>query len=211
MLNFRKNNKSSDDILEEEEEKNDYFSGPDLPDEPKKQKTPPLQPEDPAYWLREEGQWEHLKPRRRRIPKWVYLTLTLILVLGCLAVWLRYFRPYIDEATQFGYIDNVQHRGTLFKSYEGTLLPYRSLMDTTKVYSHDFTFSTTNDSVGRKLMEYAHSGKPVSVRYRQFHATLPWRGETKTIITEVDTVEAELLLPPDRRPDTRTEAGMITH
>lgn len=207
MLNFnRKNNATSDDIIDDEE-RNDFFSGPDIPDEPKKPKQPVLHPEDPEYWLREESQWEHLQPRSR-FPMWFYIVAVVIVIAGGLAIWLRYFKPYIDEAQQFGYVDSVQHRGILFKTYEGNLLPYRSLMDTTRVYSRDFIFSVTNDTIGRALMTYSRTGKPICVKYRQYHSSMPWRGETKILIYDVDTVEAELLVPPDLRPDTRTNAGI---
>lgn len=200
MLRFNNN------APEEENEPNDYFSGPDVPDKPRKQKKPALHPDDPEYWKRDEDRWEHLRPRRHRnhrMKLWAVISCIAVIAAGATAFWLRYCHPYVEEAEQYGYVDDVQYRGTVFHTYEGVLLPYRALMDTARVYSHDFIFSCTDIPTGRRLMGYSRTGRPVRVVYKKYHATLPWRGESKIVITKVDSVQAELLLPPERRPDTR--------
>lgn len=181
------------------QEKDDYFDGPDLPETPKEPKKPAYKPDDPAYWDEEESEWEHLKPKSHRK---LWLWGMLIVVVGALGVacWLRYFSPYIEDATQYGYVEHIEKRGTIFKTYEGVLIPYKELHDTTRIYSRDFIFSAANKDVAMKLKRAQLDAQPVRVEYRRYHATLPWRGSSKTVITEVDSVDVTKILPPEFAP-----------
>ena len=97
------------------QEKDDFFDGPDIPEPVKEPKKPTFKPEDPDYW-EEESEWEHLKPpRKTRLWLWIGLpVLFLALIAAC---WLRYFSPYVEEATQYGYVEHIEKRGTVFKTY----------------------------------------------------------------------------------------------
>ena len=184
---------------DEEKDKNDYFDNENQarqqPQEPKK---PSYKPEDPDYW-EEESEWDHLKPRTR-VPFWLWVVGALVvigLIIGC---WLRYFSPYVEEATQYGYIENIERRGTIFKTYEGTLIPYRELMDTTRVYARDFVFSVQDPKTAATLKKAQYEARPLRVTYKKYHATVPWRGASKTIVTDADTVNPEKILPPEFAP-----------
>lgn len=184
---------------DEEQEKNDYFESSEEPEKkPEEPKKPTYTPDDPAYW-EEESEWEHLKPRRKS-RLWVWLLCVIVAAALAVACWLRYFSPYVEDATQFGYVENIEKRGTIFKTYEGVLIPYKELMDTTRIYSRDFIFTAQNDSLAAKLKRAQFAGCPVRVGYRQYHATLPWRGASKIVVTSVDTVNASQILPPEFRP-----------
>lgn len=182
---------------EDEKEKNDFFDGSEPVEEPEQRpKKPVFKPDDPKYWDEEESEWSHLQPRSRwRL--WVIIGAAVIvlgLVIGC---WLRYFSPYIEDATQYGYVEHLERRGTLFKTYEGVLIPYRELMDTTKIYNRDFVFSVGNDSTAAFMKQAQLLNKPVRVAYKQYHASVPWRGSSKIIILDADTVPPERVVPPD--------------
>lgn len=169
------------------EEPDDYFDGPDLEDPVKEPKKPTFKPEDPDYY-EEESEWEHLKPRRRRRHFWLWFSLFLIILAGGVALWLRYFSPYVEEATEYGYVDNMERRGTIFKTFEGVLIPCANLRDTTRLYNRDFIFTVRDRDDYLILRRAMKSGKPVTVEYNQYHATLPWRGASKIVVTAVDTV-----------------------
>ena len=189
---------------DENNDKDDFFDNENTSAEekPKEEKKPVYKPDDPAYWEEEESEWEHLKPRTR-LPFWIWI-LGAIVVIGLVAgCWIRYFSPYVEDATQFGYVENIEKRGLIFKTFEGTLIPYRELMDTTRVYSRDFIFSVNNDKTASTLKQALYDAKPVRVSYKKYHATLPWRGANKIVVTAADTVDASKILPPEFAPRSR--------
>ena len=183
----------------DEKEKNDFFESSGEPEkEQEEPKKPVYAPDDPAYW-EEESEFEHLKPRNRSY-MWLWITLVVIclgLVAGC---WIRFFSPYVEDATQFGYVENIEKRGTIFKTYEGVLIPYKELMDTTRIYSRDFIFSAKDDNTAAILKRAQIDGRPVMVSYKRYHATVPWRGASKIYVTEADTVDPRKILPPEFAP-----------
>lgn len=187
---------------EDKEEKNDYFDNEDLPEEqPKAPKKPTYKPDDPDYW-EEESDWDHLQTRSRW-PFWIWIigALAVIgLIIGC---WLRYFSPYVEEATQYGYVEHIEKRGTIFKTFEGVMIPYKELMDTTRIYNRDFVFSVDNDEAATNLKKAQLNAKPVMVTYKKYHATLPWRGASKIVVTEADTIDPKKILPPEFAPKLR--------
>lgn len=184
----------------EDDDKEDFFEGNHPEPEVKKPEALKLTPDDPRYWTREESQWEHLQlPRRKNgIRLWGLVALVIIgLIVG---LYIRYFSPYITEATQYGYIDSIEKRGSLFKTYEGVLIPYKELMDTTRIYDRNFVFSAADSHVAAQIKGYLKSGRPLKLEYKQYHATLPWRGASRIVVTAVDTVDASRLLPPEFAP-----------
>lgn len=188
--------------LYDESEKNDFFEDTDVPEQkPKPEKKPRLTPDDPRYWDEPEDEFEHLRPSprsRRKLLVWIAVCAVVTGILW--GGYLRMFHPYVTEATQYGYIESLQKRGELFKTYEGVLLPYKNLMDTTRVYDGDFIFSSNNPSVAARLAEMQGANLPVRVTYRVYHMPMPWRGESEVMVTAVDSVNERDILPPDRRP-----------
>ena len=185
---------------DEEDDKRDLFDN-DKPAEPEPQeeKKPNYKPDDPDYWDQEESEWDHLK-RRSRIPFWVWLICGLAvvgLVIGC---WIRFFSPYVEDATQYGYVENIEKRGMIFKTYEGTLIPYKELMDTTRLYNRDFVFSVADQNTAATLKQAMYDVKPIRVGYKKYYATLPWRGASKIVVTSADTVSPDQILPPEFAP-----------
>ena len=126
----------------------------------------------------------------------------LLLALTC-AVWLRFINPYVEDASQVGYVEHIERRGTVFKTFEGVLLPYKELIDTTRIYRRDFVFTAADEATAVRLKQAMIEARPVRVTYKQYHATLPWRGSSKTIVTSVDSVDPARILPPEFRPRGR--------
>lgn len=181
----------------DDNEKEDFFENSEVPEKVEEPKKPVYTPDDPRYWEEPEDEFEHLKPSGRvnwKLWAWV---LIVGIVAGLLWVlWLRCFHPYVQEATQSGYIENIEKRGEVFTTFEGVLLPYKNLMDTTRVYESDFVFSTTDPSVAADMVRMHYANLPVRVHYRRYHVGLPWRGDTKVLVTAVDSVKPEDILPP---------------
>ncbi|MDE6796037.1 MAG: hypothetical protein K2J63_12135, partial [Muribaculaceae bacterium] len=115
----------------------------------------------------------------------------------------RFLSPYVTDASQVGYVEHIEKRGTVFKTYEGVLLPYKELLDTTRVYRRDFIFTAADEKTAVSLKQAMLDGRPVRVSYKQYHAILPWRGSSKTIVTGVDSVDASKILPPEFRISSR--------
>ena len=187
---------SSDD-----DDRNDFFDGPDLPDPPQEEpqeKKPRFTPDDPRYWESEESPWEHLRIRRKNKIR-IFIVALLLLVAIIVAFHLRFLSPYVEDATAYGYVDNIETRGTVFKTFEGILINYKELHDTTRLYTRDFIFTAADASVAATLKRMQLKGRPVRVTYKTYHATLPWRGASKTIVTEADSVDPATILPPEFR------------
>lgn len=196
--------------MTDEQEKEDFFEK--IPDgKPKKEKPPKkpvYKPDDPRYY-EEESKWEHLTPapfRRVRI----IVGCAVVIILFCFIYWfcLYFFTPYIDKAETYGYVESVQRQGTFFKTYEGHILPYRTLMDTTRNYEGDFVFSVNDVHLASELRKRQQTGVPVKVTYSVYRQRMPWRGETKVLITGVDSVNPRTLLPYDRRPEYQSPASL---
>lgn len=184
-----------------EDDSKDYFDGPDLPEQKKEPKPPVYTPDDPRYWEQDESEFEHLRPGRRYM-LWVWVAAAGVALGLILTVYFRWFSPYVEGATQYGYVESLERRGTIFDTYEGVLLPYKDLMDTTRSYGGDFVFTCANGDVAVKLRRMQYANLPVRVVYRRYHATLPWRGDSRIIVERVDSVDPSRILPPEFTPET---------
>ena len=197
---FDNNDEIDKEIDNEKEDWYDRTPDPE-PETPvvKKPKVQPPRPDDPRYYAEEESEWEHLRPMpRKRLKLWILLCLT-----AAVALWLGFcyvFLPYVDMAEAYGYVESVERRGAVMQSYEGVIIPYKEIKDTTRLYDKDFTFTASDVHVAARLRRLQHSGKPVGVCYRRYHFAMPWRGRSTTIVDSVFVIDAARLLPPDRRP-----------
>lgn len=186
------------------EDKEDFFeeTPEEKPKKEKKPKEPSYKPDDPRYYDREEGQWDHLKPSPYRRGPILWLVGSVVVVLCVLIGLYKYFfTPVISEAVEYGYVDHVQKEGQFFHSYEGVLLPYKEVMDTLRPYEGDFVFTARNVDVATELKRHQGKGVPVKVDYVVYRHRLPWKGKSKVIVTKAEPVDPEIILPPDRHPE----------
>ena len=188
---------------EDDDDRKDLFDNekPEGPEQ-EEEKKPSYKRDDPAYWEQEESEWDHLR-RRSRIPFWVWIICALVVVGLVVGSWIRYFSPYVEDATQYGYVEHIEKRGTFFKTYEGVLIPYKELMDTTRIYSRDFIFSVADENTATTLKKALLDAKPVRIGYKKYHASVPWRGASKIVVVEADTVDPNKILPPEFAPKKR--------
>lgn len=189
-------------MFDKRQEKDDFFDKtPQIVEKDKEPKKPVFKPDDPRYYD-EESEWEHLKPAPYHQKRMVVAASTIfILLLLLIGLWIYFFTPCVEEAETYGYVESIEKRGTVFKSYEGVILPYRAVMDTARVYDRDFVFSAKDVHVAAELKKKQQTGKPVRVEYVKYRTRMPWRGDEKTIVTAVDSVDPRKLLPPDRAPE----------
>ncbi len=168
---------------------------PDKKPEEEKPKKPVLTPDDPQYWEEPEDEFEHLKPRNMK--RWIPWVIAAGVAIGLIwALYIRIFTTYSDGAIQYGYVEQIDHRGEIFKTFEGTLLPYKSITDTVKPYEGDFVFSVADDHLAAELRRLMLANLPARVEYSRYRVAMPWRGESRIVITRVDTANPAKILPP---------------
>ena len=108
--------------------------------------------------------------------------LILIAVVGVIIFW-RYFYVF-GEGVKSGHLNYVVLKGDIFKTYEGKLIQEGIRSRTTgSINSYEFEFSVTNKTIAEKLM--ANSGKIFDLHYKEYHAVIPWRGNTSYIVDSI--------------------------
>ena len=115
-------------------------------------------------------------------------SLALILILSAFAYFKFYF-PVATDGVKSGELNYLVYKGYIWKTYEGKLIQagFKSKGSGNGVQSNEFEFSIEDENVAKELMK--HSGKVVSLRYRQYNGALPWRGMQRNIVFAIDTVE----------------------
>ena len=116
--------------------------------------------------------------------------LSVILVLALAGfVYFKFYFPVASDAIKSGELNYVMYKGYIWKTYEGKLIQagFRSKDGNTGVQSNEFDFSVVDETVAQELMRY--SGKIVSLRYKQYNGSLPWRGMQRNIVFAIDNVE----------------------
>lgn len=191
----------------DDDDEKDFFDGPDI-EEKKREPKPHYRPDDPKYWEREPSQWAHLRPRRNR-RFWFYLIGAAVVIAFLVALYMRFFTPYVTDAVQYGYVESIEKRGYIFKTEEGVLIPYKALMDSTRPYNRDFTFTAATPKVAAALRAMQFDAQPVRIEYKEYHATVPWRGASKRVVTAVDSVDPRKILPPDFTPAYVRSGGLM--
>lgn len=127
------------------------------------------------------------RPHRHRFRRFILWALLIVLLGGGLTFYIRYLTPYVSEAQVRGYVVSVERRGIFFKTYEGVMATESALVDTTSVYQRDLTFSVTDPAVVEKLRDYQGTGQPVTLTYERYYGSLPWRGASTVVATDVST------------------------
>lgn len=115
------------------------------------------------------------------------VTLVLVLVLT-LFLYFRFFFVY-SSGVNAGDINYFQRQGIVFKTYEGKMIQSGFKAGGTTgntLHSNEFKFSVTNRALADTLMRC--SGKHVELRWKRYMGTLPWRGSSQYIATELLSV-----------------------
>lgn len=110
------------------------------------------------------------------------ISLLIILVLAFLAYWFYY--NTISDGTRTVYLVKISHRGNIFKTYEGEALISIGASPQTSLTTDKFIYSVTSKRLYDSLTRY--EGQKLTLKYRQYRRTLPWRGDSEYIVYDFE-------------------------
>jgi hypothetical protein len=121
---------------------------------------------------------------RNRLRKNFRTFLFIVFLVLVFCVYWFFFNSY-SKGERTGVIIKISHKGNVFKTNEGEMwLSCRQMTNPEKFY-----FSIKNDSIASLLTNL--QDQCVQLSYTQYRAPLPWRGDTKYIVTNVIKVQAK--------------------
>lgn len=108
-----------------------------------------------------------------------------IVVIGLALFIYFHFMFVYSTGVNAGNINYFQQEGIIFKTYEGKMIQsgFKSVGGVTKLQSNEFKFSVTDKRIADTLMRC--SGKNVELRWKRYMGTLPWRGNSQYVVTEI--------------------------
>jgi hypothetical protein len=131
--------------------------------------------------------------------KWIILFIFLFLVFGIL-----YYITfgYYSEGKRGGFVVKLSKKGYVFKTYEG-VLNVGGLYEgggTLNATQWDFSVGNDNELAVAKLEEAIKTGRRVSLTYEEKFFILPWNGDTKYFVTEVELLDTPGMYGPQMLP-----------
>lgn len=109
-----------------------------------------------------------------------------------------FYVPFSDEGVKAGILNNVKHKGIIFKTYEGELIQSGFRPGQQGLQSNEFSFSVEDEDLARRLM--GMSGQQVKLHYKEYYGKLPWRGYSKFVVDSILEVSPAELLPGEELP-----------
>lgn len=121
--------------------------------------------------------------------KWIFLTIFLAALFGIL-----YYISFgfYSEGKRAGFVLKLSKKGYIFKTYEGELR-IGGLYDgegTMNATEWSFSVSSKNKVAIQKLEEAIATGQRASLTYEEKFFVLPWNGDTKFFITDVEILRS---------------------
>ena len=121
--------------------------------------------------------------------KIITIASTIVVVVLAVFIYFRFFFVY-SSGVNAGDINYFQKEGIVFKTYEGKMIQsgFRSAkVNTTSIQSNEFKFSVADETLADTLMRC--SGKHVELHWKRYLCTLPWRGNSQYVATELLSAE----------------------
>ncbi len=118
-----------------------------------------------------------------------FLLIALLVVAGVL--WVLTGWSYSD-GERAGTVSKFSRRGFVFKTYEGVLNVGGFSGETGSLTPQYFDFSVRDDATAKKVTEAVKTGQRVTLHYEEKILKLPWNGDTKYYITEVEFVGPQM-------------------
>ncbi|QJD77621.1 hypothetical protein [Spirosoma rhododendri] len=115
----------------------------------------------------------------------LYFLLFLFVVLGILYVLTGWS---FSDGERAGTVSKFSRRGFVFKTYEGVLNVGGFSGETGSLTPQYFDFSVKDDNVAKQITDAVKTGQRVTLHYEEKILRLPWNGETKYYITNVEAV-----------------------
>jgi len=120
--------------------------------------------------------------------KKVSLIILTVVVVGLLIFgYIWFYVPFSDSGVKAGILNNVKHKGVIFKTYEGELIQSGFRPGAQGLQSNEFQFSVESEELFEKLKPL--SGQNVILHYKEYYGALPWRGYTKFIVDSIIAAE----------------------
>lgn len=137
---------------------------------------------DPDNLPKTEQSLEEVSRKGRRSRKFFRNFFIIVSLIGIFSIYWFFYNSY-SNGERTGILIKITHKGNLFKTDEGEMwLSCRQMTNPEKFY-----FSVTNDSIYVVLKNL--QDECVQLTYTQYRASLPWRGDTKYIITGVAPIK----------------------
>lgn len=94
-----------------------------------------------------------------------------------------YYVPFSNEGVKAGILNNVKHKGVVFKTWEGELIQSGFRPGQQGLQSNEFNFSVEDEELAKHLMQL--SGQQVKLHYKEYYGALLWRGYSKFIVDSI--------------------------
>jgi len=115
----------------------------------------------------------------------LYFLLFLLVVFGILYVLTGW--SYSD-GERAGTVSKFSRRGFVFKTYEGVLNVGGFSGETGSLTPQYFDFSVKDEAVAAQITQAVKTGQRVTLHYEEKILKLPWNGDTKYYITNVEII-----------------------
>ena len=127
--------------------------------------------------------------------KFLKIGIPVIIIILALVFWWRYYFVF-GEGVKAGNLNFVVKKGYIFKTWEGRIIQAGfKTPNPGAMQSNEFEFSIQDENIARILERY--SGKFVELRYKEYLNSIPWRGNSNYVVTEIldvkDAVDHETL------------------
>lgn len=117
--------------------------------------------------------------RKSRFRKFMWrFTGVSVLLIAFLVYWFYYNSK--SDGTRTVYLVKISRKGNLFKTFEGEGLISIGANPQTSITTEKFIYSVTSRSLYDSLTKY--EGQKMTLKYRQYRKTLPWRGDSHYIV-----------------------------
>jgi hypothetical protein len=136
---------------------------------------------------------------RRGIRKFIKTTILIVVLVALATFSFLYFGIY-DEGVRAGVVVRISKKGVFFKTYEGQLNmeTFGALKGNTPfMQSFDFSVEKDNETIIRELENVSLTGERVNLHYVKRYLKIPWRGNTKYFIREVERLDKKPVPSPD--------------
>ncbi|HAR37955.1 MAG TPA: hypothetical protein DCS09_04920 [Porphyromonadaceae bacterium] len=137
---------------------------------------------------------DDLTPKKKKSRKGLRWFLGILIVTLGIFVYVRYYYVF-GTGVKSGELNYLVYKGVIFKTYEGKLIQSGFRADKPGgLQSNQFDFSVEDEKIAKQLM--VSGGKMVQLHYKEYFATLPWRGYTKFVVDSIVSIEEMSINPP---------------
>lgn len=131
---------------------------------------------------------EVYKEKKSSFGKIIFWILLMVFLFGGIIIWYKYYFVF-GEGVKSGYLNYAVKKGNVFKTYEGKLIQqgFGNNSKSGAMTSYEFEFSIEDEKIFNQLE--ANSGKYFDLHYKEYHGTVPWRGNTVYIVDKINVMK----------------------